>query len=109
MLDFGETWRENKEYVAEARNTGTIDLIKVFGQGEYEAISQRPKTQLIQMSHQDILMMKSMSKRLLIRSGTFTHVARTRHRQDPRLATDEKARHRQDPRLATGEKARAMG
>ncbi len=43
LLDFGETWRENKEYVAEARNTGMIDLIKVFGQGEYEAISQRPK------------------------------------------------------------------
>lgn len=43
LLDFGETWRENKEYVAEARNTGTIDLIKVFGQGEHEAISQRPK------------------------------------------------------------------
>lgn len=43
LLDFEGTWRQNRQHVAEPRNAGAIDLIKVFGQGEYESVSQRQR------------------------------------------------------------------
>ena len=41
LRGFEKTWRQNRECKGEERKTGGVDLIKVFGQGEYEPIARR--------------------------------------------------------------------
>jgi len=41
LSEFSETWEKNKISVSERRDTGEVDLIAVFGSGEYDSVNVR--------------------------------------------------------------------